>query len=129
MSRGSLLAKTCMKQAERELAKRRKKGRVTMDSFVQLIDLMRQNARHHGYALGVHGSLLRDIDLIAVPWVSRPKAPSTLKKSLQALIKVMHPHVYSNRKPDRKPQGRVAWALHLGNGTYIDLSVMSPRRP
>lgn len=92
------------------------------------LNVLRQNARNRGYALAVHGSLLRDIDLVAVPWVARPKAPSTLKKSLESLLKVWYPNIYSNRKPEVKPHGRVAWSINLGNGTYIDLSVLSPHK-
>lgn len=28
--------------------------------------------RRHGYALAVHGSLMRDFDLIAIPWTETP---------------------------------------------------------
>jgi hypothetical protein len=34
-----------------------------------IIESMRAIAREHGWALAVHGTLVRDIDLIAVPWV------------------------------------------------------------
>lgn len=52
--------------------------RTDADDIVQgaanraLLDLilppMRRAAKHVGYALTVHGSLNRDIDLVAVPW-------------------------------------------------------------
>lgn len=122
------LAETCRRHAKRELARRRKRGNIAVSSFLNVIDLMRSNARHHGYALAVHGSLLRDIDLIAVPWIARPKAPSTLKKELEKLLRVFYKNVYSSKNPTVKPQGRIAWVIHLGNGTYIDLSVVTPRR-
>jgi hypothetical protein len=35
-----------------------------------LIEPLRAVARSLGYALTVHGSLVRDIDLVAVPWTS-----------------------------------------------------------
>lgn len=114
--------------AKKELKRRRRRADAAMSSFLQLIDVLRQNAKNNGYALAVHGSLLRDIDLIAVPWINRPKAPSTLHKSLFKLAKVLYKYAYTAKKPTLKPQGRVAWVIHLGNGTYIDLSVMSPKR-
>ncbi len=35
-----------------------------------------EEARRHGYALAPHGSLQRDLDLIAVPWSEEAAAPS-----------------------------------------------------
>ncbi len=32
--------------------------------------------RKHGYALAVHGSLARDFDLIAIPWIETPSSHS-----------------------------------------------------
>jgi len=37
-------------------------------STADLIARIRAIAAEHGWAVGVHGSLTRDIDLIAVPW-------------------------------------------------------------
>lgn len=34
-----------------------------------LLHKMRKLARNHGWTVAIHGSLRRDIDLIAVPWV------------------------------------------------------------
>lgn len=34
-----------------------------------LIGPLRDIAREHGYALSVHGSVARDIDIVAIPWV------------------------------------------------------------
>ena len=39
-----------------------------MNTTDKIITKIRQIARKHGWAIGVHGSLKRDIDLIAVPW-------------------------------------------------------------
>lgn len=37
---------------------------------LSVIDRIRAVAREHGWAIGAHGSLVRDIDLIAVPWTA-----------------------------------------------------------
>ena len=39
-------------------------------------------AREHGYNLLVHGSMNRDLDLIAIPWVDDPKPELELIQSL-----------------------------------------------
>lgn len=35
-----------------------------------IIDRIRSIAREHGWAIGAHGSMSRDIDLIGVPWTA-----------------------------------------------------------
>jgi len=73
----------------------------------------------HGYALAVHGSLARDIDLIAVPWDTDPS-------SLQAVIEEVN-NTFAVKivgEPETKNHGRVAYTLALGFGECsIDLSV------
>lgn len=41
-------------------------------------------ARAHGYALAVHGSLARDMDLIAVPWVESPAHPGKVISAIES---------------------------------------------
>lgn len=51
-----------------------------------LLDLilppMRRAAKDAGYALAVHGSLNRDIDLVAVPWTDSAWTPDALADAL-----------------------------------------------
>jgi hypothetical protein len=51
---------------------------VTEDSVDELVHRIRLLASTHGYAIGVHGSLERDVDLIAVPWVRESASPDDL---------------------------------------------------
>lgn len=39
---------------------------------------IRDVAREHGWAIGEHGSMVRDIDLIGVPWTGDATAPEVL---------------------------------------------------
>jgi hypothetical protein len=41
-------------------------------------------ARQHGYALAIHGSLQRDFDLVAIPWVEKPSEPQALVDAITA---------------------------------------------
>jgi hypothetical protein len=93
-----------------------------------LLPVFREVARQRGYAIGVHGSLARDIDLIACPWAFNACDPKDLA---DALFKVADVVLYTHReegkqdgKPGLKPFGRLCWVLHVGCGIYIDLSVM-----
>ena len=84
-------------------------------------------AREMGYAIAVHGSRVRDLDLIAVPWVEDAKPAIELVTALELAVAG---YVANRTKdgieewPRKKPHGRRAWTIHLGGGPYIDLSVM-----
>jgi hypothetical protein len=104
-----------------------------------LIVPLRVIAHQGGYAIGVHGSLARDIDLIAVPWIEDAVPARALAEALIGEIErvngvalVINNHSadlndYTQRNPQQKPHGRLAWAIHLGGGPYIDLSIIAPR--
>lgn len=90
-------------------------------------------AREHGYALAIHGSLNRDLDLIAVPWTETACDALTLISALKAATQtVTHGEewdfLFPDHNPTMKPHGRQAYSLHFtdrgSQGTYIDVSVM-----
>lgn len=103
--------------------------------YEKLIGPLRDKARELGYAIGVHGTLKRDIDLIACPWVAEAVDARTLA---EALLEVAALHnggtafllpkeddgYFWAGCPGGKPHGRLCWTFHLGGGPYIDLSVM-----
>ena len=77
-------------------------------------------ARNHGYALAVHGSMKRDLDLIAVPWSEDPSEPAAL---VMALSTACHfDHIIG---PEQKMHGRMVWTLTFPGECFVDLSVMS----
>lgn len=82
--------------------------------------LIWDTARDCGYAVGIHGSLKRDVDLIATPWVDNALEASDL---IQALcIALNAKQVGCN---EQKPHGRIALTLQL-DGWFkpIDLSIL-----
>ena len=91
-------------------------------------------ARDHGYALAIHGSMTRDFDLIAVPWVEEATVPLLLILALNSVCGgVFHQSTVEHlidpaKSPSTKPHGRLSWSLHLTDdgcfGPYLDISVM-----
>ena len=80
-------------------------------------------ARECGYAIGLHGSMKRDCDMIAVPWTEDAVMAFVLIERLCAAL---------DAKPigkiAGKPHGRLGWCLQVdGYMKAIDISVM-PRR-
>jgi hypothetical protein len=114
------------KKAQRRLLRRRRAlADGCMKHFLRDIEMLRDIAKAAGYALTVHGTLCRDIDLVACPWTARALAASTLHKRLFGYLKVGNVRAYTNKKPELKPHGRRAWSINVADGgVYYDLSVM-----
>jgi hypothetical protein len=106
-------------------------------AYVALYPMLLQIAKDHGYALAVHGSLHRDFDLIAVPWIESASDALTLIRAMRLKTRTVTQHENSDRKwhkdcsPTQKPHGRRAYSLHVTNsgmyGGYLDISVMPKR--
>lgn len=107
----------------------------TVRAYRQLIGPARAAARRHGYALAVHGSLLRDVDLVAVPWAEKASPAAKVAEAIRRAVaracgtaQQLERDAYHRKGcPKWKPHGRLTWAFHLksgGGGPYVDLSVM-----
>lgn len=76
-------------------------------------------AREKGYAVGIHGSLKRDVDLIAAPWTEEAVGVGSLVLHLMKGLNAKVSNITD------KPHGRKAVILQI-DGYYkpIDLSIM-----
>lgn len=85
---------------------------------------LRAAARKCGYALAVHGSLDRDLDLIAVPWTEEATDADRLVHAICEAwgfgdgLMALEPH------GPPKLHGRIAYTLIPGGPLFVDLSVM-----
>lgn len=100
-------------------------------AYAALIPLAQERARKLGYAIAVHGSMNRDLDLIAVPWTEDAKDPTVVHR---LFVKLFCPSSAKTTEqpqyqPVLKPHGRIAWIIPLVYGGSINLSVVPPRRP
>ncbi len=87
--------------------------------YANLFASMVPIAREHGYALAVHGSVKRDLDLIAVPWVEKPSPPQALVDAFTTAFYFVHVD-----GPEQKVHGRQVWTLAFPGTCFVDLSVM-----
>src|ERR1700736_3980142 len=79
--------------------------------YRRIIPQLRRVAKQAGYGLGVHGSLRRDLDLIAVPWVKCALAPNTLAARMQtAMCGSQQPRYEWEQKPETP---RPSWCPDL----------------
>lgn len=117
---------------------------MTKDGFLELLPAIREAARKLGYAVGLHGTLARDYDLIAAPWTEEAASPDDLAEAIKEAAGCIRWRVFrglgmSRREvakrygcdvtPDDKPHGRLVYCFdwdkqNTQNADYIDLSVM-----
>ena len=91
---------------------------------------IREAAREHGYAIGVHGSERRDFDLIAMQWREGASDRDTLAEAIQ--VAACGLGLNGKRQWEQKPSGRVAtsmpicWTDYQKDGAgHIDLSLIT----
>lgn len=87
-------------------------------------------AWRHGYALALHGSMARDLDIVCIPWTDDADDPDVLIAAfVKFVVKKAHVDIKS-RTPVEKPHGRMAYVIPIGfdSNMYLDVSVM-PRCP
>lgn len=121
------------------------RDRTDADDIVQgaynraLLDLIlpaiRRAALDAGYAITVHGSLNRDIDLVAVPWIEHNVwAKDALRDAICGAVRgvVGRCYYHANKEWTVKPHGRFATTLLVWcgqNTADLDLSVMPTISP
>ena len=93
-------------------------------------DFLKRIAFTYGYNLVLHGSMDRDLDLIAIPW---EKETGKVEKMITEFAKILGSEV---RPIDgsKKPHGRIVFIIDLNRSSfeyglhdyqwYIDISVM-----
>lgn len=96
-------------------------------AYVMLYECLCDVAREHGYALAIHGSLQRDLDLVAIPWIDEASDPETL---IEALRRRGQHWMFKGEGSEKingstaKPHGRVAYSLPIMGERFVDVSIM-----
>ena len=100
-----------------------------------IVDHVRAIARAHGWAIGVHGSLARDIDMIATPWT----VDATPWQGLLDAIRIGLNLDEIGTHQRSKPHGRIGVLLTQKGAVYertpkgtwhppcLDVSIVDPR--
>lgn len=107
-----------------------------------LIEPIRSIAYDLGYAIGLHGSMQRDLDIIAVPWITSCASAERLAKDIAIAVDGLIADETNSGRPNpdgngfvpfsadmrHKPHGRTVWTIIIGGGLFIDLSIMPRMR-
>lgn len=119
------------------------RDRTEADDIVQgaynraLLDLilpaMRRAAKDCGYAIAVHGSLNRDIDLVAIPWREHGvEGKDNLAQRIVGAVGGVTGRCHRRQEWTPKPHGRFALTILVWCGEttgQLDLSVMPAIEP
>lgn len=98
--------------------------------YARIFTIARCIAWSQGYALVMHGSFTRDLDLLAVPWTERATDAEHLVQRIAGTLTELDLLVKNPEAPSQataKPHGRLAWTMTFktfGDPRFIDLSVM-----
>lgn len=93
-----------------------------------ILPSVRVAAQHKGYAIAVHGSLKRDIDLVAIAWTEDAASADELIMAVQGAVGAFLGRCVRLGDVKAKPHGRLACTLvHPGFAGEIDLSIIPPR--
>lgn len=78
-----------------------------------------------GWALGLHGSLSNDMDIMAMPWVEEAKSVEEL---MQALSDCFTGNMYKEHHivPDnKKPNNRIVYTMSIWADFHLDINIIS----
>lgn len=98
--------------------------------YARVFTLARCIAWSEGYAIVMHGSFTRDLDLLAVPWTDEATDAEHLVRRIETALDdlsllVKDPNAAS--QGSNKPHGRRSWTFTFktfGDPRFVDLSVM-----
>lgn len=89
---------------------------------------IRNAAMDCGWAVALHGSLSRDMDILAMPWI---KDCTTAECLIDTIIaRCFDNNIVSmlGKRIDKisKPHNRICYAIPIYNDFYLDISIMCP---
>ena len=107
--------------------------------YAMFYPCLKDIAEEYGYNLVIHGSMIRDFDLIAIPWTETAREPDEMIFEMQEYLKGIKT-IMPNGKPFQytsKPHGRKAITIEFNRGDrhgewvrfadeqyYLDISIM-----
>ncbi len=120
--------------------------------FACMYSGLAEAARANGYALSIHGSVVTDLDLVAIPWTDTAIPEEELIRKLteaidasdhrgllkrecgsymtdaqiDGVVKTRNGNQDLPNGSTMKPHGRRAWNLYMAFGVKVDISVMPP---
>lgn len=94
--------------------------------YASIYDDLRNAAMDRGWALGLHGSLSSDMDIMAMPWTEDAKSEEEMIKALSDYF-TDNPFKDNHTIPHYdKPNNRVVYTMLIWEDFYLDINVIRP---
>ena len=92
--------------------------------YATIYDELKKVAMDCGWALGLHGSLANDMDIMAMPWTEDAKPVEEMIRALSNIFednpfKDLHTIPYYE-----KPNNRVVYTISIWDDWYLDINVI-----
>ncbi|MGN1187128.1 MAG: hypothetical protein ACI4R6_01435 [Lachnospiraceae bacterium] len=92
--------------------------------YASIYDDLKHAAKKCGWALGLHGSLANDMDIMAMPWTEDAKPVEVVMRAMSDCFaenpfKDMHTIPYYE-----KPNNRVVYTMLIWGDFYLEINVM-----
>ena len=84
----------------------------------------RNKAMDCGWALGLHGSLNSDMDIMAMPWTNEAVSADELIENLGNLFTDNPFHRVLKSLVNEKPNGRIVYTIPIWSDFYLDINVI-----
>lgn len=94
--------------------------------YASIYDDLRNAATNCGWALGLHGSLASDMDIMAMPWTEDAKSAEEMIKALSECFEE-NPFKYAHLIPyTGKPNNRIVYTMAIWGDFYLDINIIQP---
>lgn len=90
--------------------------------YVAYFGILQQIVNKHGYALCVHGSVMRDFDLVVVPFEEKVSPHEVVLDDIRTMVGLENTQIEGYRMVGLEPHGRLCYAVECGGGGYFDIS-------
>jgi len=97
--------------------------------YAYYFEALKEIAKEHGYNLVVHGSMNRDLDLIAIPWVDDPKDEMEMINAMSQYMNGWTSDSKSIFLNNVLPGGRNAYVIQLNRGGYMNTGTGLHEKP
>lgn len=90
-------------------------------------DLMNA-AMNCGWALGLHGSLQSDMDIMAMPWVEGARPVEEMMQALSDVFSKSPFKKYHTIAHHGKPNNRIVYTMSIWSDFYLDINIIQTVR-
>lgn len=93
--------------------------------YASMWEDLKNAALNCGWALGLHGSLNADMDIMAMAWVEDAKPIDEMIKAIESCFTIPETGFYKQTTVSKdKPNNRVVYTVHIFADFYLDINVI-----